>query len=47
MQTTLTAVESLRGRSLVKELDLSPAEFGGLLDLAAELKAARRARTEV
>jgi ornithine carbamoyltransferase len=43
----LAAVTTLRGRSFVKELDLSPAELSGLLDLAAELKAARRAGTEV
>jgi ornithine carbamoyltransferase len=36
----------LRGRSFVTELDLSPEEFGYLLGLAAELKAAKRAGTE-
>ena len=36
----------LRGRSLVRELDLSPEEFGALIDLAAELKAAKRERRE-
>jgi ornithine carbamoyltransferase len=36
----------LRGRNLLKELDLSPAEWRSLLDLAAELKAAKRAGTE-
>ena len=32
---------SLRGRSFLKELDLTPAEWEGLLVLAAELKAAK------
>ncbi|MEO3753899.1 ornithine carbamoyltransferase [Streptomyces sp. B6B3] len=36
----------LTGRHLLKELDLSPEEFRALLDLAAELKAARRLGTE-
>ncbi|UNX56028.1 ornithine carbamoyltransferase [Georgenia sp. TF02-10] len=36
----------LHGRSFLKELDLAPAEWTGLLDLAAELKAAKRAGTE-
>ena len=36
----------LRGRSFTKELDLTAAEFNHLLDLAAELKAARRTGTE-
>ncbi|TDC23984.1 ornithine carbamoyltransferase [Streptomyces sp. 8K308] len=36
----------LKGRHLLRELDLTPAEFRGLLDLAAELKAARREGTE-
>jgi ornithine carbamoyltransferase len=36
----------LRGRSLTKELDLQPEEFGHLVDLAAELKHARRTGTE-
>ncbi|GAA4329400.1 ornithine carbamoyltransferase [Actinomadura luteofluorescens] len=36
----------LRGRSLLKELDLTPGEFGHLLDLAADLKAAKRGGTE-
>ncbi|MFF4236703.1 ornithine carbamoyltransferase [Actinomadura geliboluensis] len=36
----------LRGRSLIRELDLTPAEFGSLLGLAAELKAAKRAGAE-
>ncbi len=46
MTLTSTPTE-LRGRSFVKEVDLSPAEFRSLLDLAAELKAARRAGSEV
>ncbi|MEU8120873.1 ornithine carbamoyltransferase [Spirillospora sp. NPDC049024] len=37
----------LRGRSLVRELDLTPGEFGYLVDLAAELKAAKYGGTEV
>ncbi|MBT2211734.1 ornithine carbamoyltransferase [Actinomadura sp. NEAU-AAG7] len=37
---------NLRGRSLLRELDLAPREFGFLLDLAAELKAAKRGGTE-
>ncbi|NGO73262.1 ornithine carbamoyltransferase [Streptomyces boncukensis] len=36
----------LTGRPLLKELDLTPGEFRGLLALAAELKAAKRAGTE-
>ncbi|GLX50660.1 ornithine carbamoyltransferase, catabolic [Streptomyces hygroscopicus subsp. hygroscopicus] len=36
----------LRGRSYLSELDFTAAEIGHLLDLAAELKAARRAGTE-
>ena len=37
----------LTGRDLLKELDLSDAEFDGLIRLAAELKAERAARREV
>jgi ornithine carbamoyltransferase len=37
----------LRDRSFVKEIDLSPAELRYLLELAADLKAAKRAGTEV
>ena len=37
---------SLLGRSFLKESDLSPQEWEGLLALAAELKAAKRAGTE-
>jgi ornithine carbamoyltransferase len=36
----------LHGRSFTKELDLTSGEFTHLLDLAAELKAAKRAGTE-
>ena len=31
-------IRALRGRGLVKEVDLSPAQWGGLVDLAAALK---------
>ena len=37
----------LKGRPFVKELDFTPEEFLGLVELAAELKAAKRAGTEV
>ncbi|WP_030210911.1 ornithine carbamoyltransferase [Streptomyces sp. NRRL S-87] len=37
----------LVGRSFLKELDFTAAEFRGLVELAAELKAAKRAGTEV
>ncbi|TDD84918.1 ornithine carbamoyltransferase [Actinomadura rubrisoli] len=37
---------NLRGRGFLKELDFSPKEFGFLLDLAAELKAAKYSGTE-
>ncbi|WP_103528864.1 MULTISPECIES: ornithine carbamoyltransferase [Streptomyces] len=37
----------LKGRHFLKELDVSPAEFRRLIELAAELKAARRAGTEI
>src|SRR5690242_2945991 len=36
----------LRGRHFVKELDVTRAEFEHLLALSAELKAAKRERTE-
>ncbi|ARQ68064.1 ornithine carbamoyltransferase [Streptomyces marincola] len=36
----------LSGRHLLKELDLTPAEFRSLVDLAADLKAAKRSGTE-
>ncbi|MDC5698297.1 ornithine carbamoyltransferase [Intrasporangium calvum] len=39
-------VASLFGRNVLKETDLSPDEFRALLDLAAELKAAKRERRE-
>ena len=38
---------SLTGRHFLKELDFSPAEWRGLLDLTAELKQSRRAGREV
>lgn len=38
---------NLTGRDFLKEADFSPAEIRGLLDLAADLKAQRRAGTEV
>ncbi|WP_131741557.1 ornithine carbamoyltransferase [Actinomadura roseirufa] len=37
---------NLRGRSYLRELDFSPKEFGFLIDLAAELKAAKYGGTE-
>ncbi|MGW5240336.1 ornithine carbamoyltransferase [Monashia sp. NPDC004114] len=37
---------ALHGRNVLKEIDLSPEEFRALLDLAAELKAAKRERRE-
>ncbi|MEV6651444.1 ornithine carbamoyltransferase [Streptomyces sp. NPDC051219] len=37
----------LAGRSFLKELDFTAAEFRSLIELAAELKAAKRAGTEV
>ena len=37
------AVSTLAGRDLLRATDLAPVELGGLLDLAAELKAAMRA----
>jgi ornithine carbamoyltransferase len=37
---------TLRGRSLVKELDLTPGEVRALLDLSGELKAAKREGAE-
>ncbi len=38
---------ALHGRNVLKEIDLSPDEFRALLDLAADLKAAKRERREV
>jgi ornithine carbamoyltransferase len=37
---------NLRHRNFLKELDFTPKEFASLIDLAAELKAAKRAGTE-
>jgi ornithine carbamoyltransferase len=37
---------ALRGRSFLKEADLTPAEWEGLLTLSAELKAAKKAGQE-
>ncbi|RYC13395.1 ornithine carbamoyltransferase [Nocardioides zhouii] len=37
---------TLRGRSFLKELDLTPDEWRTLLDLSAQLKSAKRSRTE-
>ncbi|MFG2596258.1 ornithine carbamoyltransferase [Streptomyces sp. NPDC048462] len=37
----------LEGRHFIKELDFTAEEFRGLIDLAAELKAAKKAGTEV
>ena len=37
---------TLRGRSFLKEIDFTPQEWAGLLDLSAELKAAKKAGTE-
>ncbi|MFC7405418.1 ornithine carbamoyltransferase [Georgenia alba] len=42
-----TGPASLSGRHLLKELDLSPEEWIGLVDLAARLKAEKRSGTEV
>ena len=41
-----TVVAGLQGRSFIKELDFTPEELRGLLDLSSELKAARRAGRE-
>lgn len=41
-----TVPTALAGRHFLKELDFSEEEFRGLLDLAAELKAAKKAGTE-
>src|SRR4029078_3234021 len=43
---TLTPTPSLKGRNFLKELDYTPEEIRYLLDLAAELKAAKKAGTE-
>ncbi|MPY59858.1 ornithine carbamoyltransferase [Streptomyces spongiae] len=42
-----TVPTALAGRHFLKELDFTEEEFRGLLELAAELKAAKRAGTEV
>jgi ornithine carbamoyltransferase len=47
MTATATATPSLKGRSFLKELDFSGDELLYLLDLAASLKAAKQAGTEV
>ena len=39
----MSSVSSLKGKSFLKLLDLSPEEITGLLDLAAELKAKKKA----
>lgn len=41
-----TVPTALAGRHFLKELDFSPEEFRGLVELAAELKAAKKAGTE-
>jgi ornithine carbamoyltransferase len=41
------SLAALHRRNLLKEIDLTPDEFRALLDLAAELKAAKRAGREV
>lgn len=35
-------MDSLKGKSFLKLLDLSPEQISGLLDLAADLKAKRK-----
>ncbi|MFJ4876285.1 ornithine carbamoyltransferase [Streptomyces sp. NPDC088745] len=47
MTSFLEGRHSLKGRHFLKETDFSAAEFRGLVDLAAELKAARKNGTEV
>jgi len=46
MTTTVPAGIDLHGRNFLKELDYAPDEIRYLLDLAAELKAAKKAGTE-
>ncbi|PIM69676.1 ornithine carbamoyltransferase [Streptomyces sp. JV178] len=41
-----TALPALAGRHFLKELDFTAEEFRGLIELAVELKAAKKARTE-
>jgi ornithine carbamoyltransferase len=45
-QTVEQTMDHFRGRSLLKEVDLTKEEFLGLIDLAAELRAAKRSGTE-
>ena len=45
MQTTLPG-ERMDNAPLIKELDFTPEEWGGLLELSIELKAARAAGRE-
>ncbi|MGW7413753.1 ornithine carbamoyltransferase, partial [Streptomyces sp. NPDC054863] len=47
MASYLEGRHSLKGRHFLKESDFSAAEFRGLIDLAAELKAAKKAGSEV
>ena len=47
MATTIAAHPSLKGRNFLKELDFTPDELRYLIDLAMELKAAKKAGTEV
>jgi ornithine carbamoyltransferase len=46
MPSTATSTARLRSPHLLKEIDLSPEEFLGLLDLASDLKRAKAAGTE-
>jgi ornithine carbamoyltransferase len=45
-QVTRPLIRSLHGRSFLKELDFTSDELGALIDLAAELKAAKKDGTE-
>ncbi|MFI0976502.1 ornithine carbamoyltransferase [Streptomyces sp. NPDC021093] len=47
MTSYLEGRHSLKGRHFLKESDFSAAEFRGLVELAAELKAAKKAGSEV
>ncbi len=40
-------IHALNGRHLLKELDFTPAEWASLIELAAELKAAKKERREI
>ena len=42
-----TVLAGLKGRSFLKELDFTPAEWMALIELAAQLKAAKKAGQEV